>query len=195
MSLSFQAWILEHFPTIGLAAIPNADYDETMPRIKKWIAQQSHENSEYTYRMFLERVTVEHVISKPYKSDHRQFRPFAEVSFYSGYLRYGIWRRPYLPDRVLRQFGYIQSTPQNPPIGAPPTEEIDDNFRHWHLHVLNDETRGQPITSYGECAPGYFDWLHRVSHPFLLPTSVRWESHEALIVSSLTDCNFINNVL
>ncbi|MCI32229.1 putative IMP dehydrogenase/GMP reductase, partial [Trifolium medium] len=62
-------------------------------------------------RTVLDRMEVDEVTFCPYK-DHRQTRPFQDISWYSGWIMCGsALICPHLPERVLRQYGHVQSIP------------------------------------------------------------------------------------
>ena len=60
------------------------------------------------YINHLDALDLTRVVMAPY-GDHRAARRFEQVSLYSGWLRYGDRMVRYLPERVLRQFGRVQS--------------------------------------------------------------------------------------
>ena len=64
--------------------------------------------------------------------NHRQARPFDWVSLYSRWLRCGDRMVRYLPERVLRQFGRVQTLPRHPVESVPSDvnlAEITNRFR------------------------------------------------------------------
>nr|ABN08597.1 hypothetical protein MtrDRAFT_AC157507g6v2 [Medicago truncatula] len=48
----------------------------------------------------------------PY-GEHRQARQFERVNLYSGWLRFRERMVRYLPERVFRQFGWVQTIPRH----------------------------------------------------------------------------------
>ncbi|XP_057446297.1 protein MAINTENANCE OF MERISTEMS-like [Lotus japonicus] len=48
------------------------------------------------------------------------------VCLYSGWIRHSGMIRPYVPERVMRQFQMLQDQPNLPPANIPPIEEIDN---------------------------------------------------------------------
>jgi len=57
----------------------------------------------------------------------------------------------YLPERVLRQFGYVQTVPRHPLESAPPRQtlgEITLRFQHALDYALTPQELGHP-TVYG----------------------------------------------
>lgn len=75
---------------------------------------------------------------------------------------------PYMPDRVMRQFGNVQGIPEDPKpkTRAVVTREVADerwaNFDQWLVERGAYITQGEPDT-----IPGYAYWFGRVSHPFI----------------------------
>ncbi|CAI9095132.1 OLC1v1030998C1 [Oldenlandia corymbosa var. corymbosa] len=108
-------------------------------------------------------------------------------TIYSGWIMYRNFQEPYMPDRVIRQIGYVQNIPRSP-------MSPDDAFRgpkttqyfveHSAVDTLSTWRRipesgcinlglrhfnfGEII---GECEEGYLEWYMQYSHPFLLPTT------------------------
>ncbi|GAU21307.1 hypothetical protein TSUD_372010 [Trifolium subterraneum] len=72
----------------------------------------------YETRTSLDRMEVDEVTFCPYE-DHRQTRPFQDISWYSGWIMCGSSMIcPHLPERVLRQYGHVQSIPRAPGVSA-----------------------------------------------------------------------------
>jgi hypothetical protein len=67
----------------------------------------------------LDALDLASVVMTP-NGEHHQACPFERVCLYSGWLKYGNRKVRYLPERVLRQFGYIQTIPGHPYESAPP---------------------------------------------------------------------------
>ena len=87
-------------------------------------------------------------------------RPLEEIAFYEGNLIYMDSKVPYLPNRVLRQFGLIQSIPDTLPI-------LGDHYDQFVDHCLSREMR-YPIEDDGPtCVMGYMEWFQRNSHPYV----------------------------
>jgi hypothetical protein len=104
--------------------------------------------------------------------EHREIHAFEEVFWYSGWILCGV-RRVYrhLPERVLRQYGYVQSVPRHPTDAvelAPP--QIVQSFVDFRTHTLKEPDWGEPT---GEqtwrMKEGYVLWYTKVSHPQILP--------------------------
>jgi len=74
----------------------------------------------------------------------------------------------HLPERVLRQYGFVQMIPRHPSMhlqGDQSIEELDYRLIHFHAHVVQDVT---PIESAGQCVEGYMEWFRLVSHPYII---------------------------
>jgi len=129
------AWFLAHFPKF-YTVNPNPDYVENLPVAARWKLQKGHGEG-VMYRSLLDRITFDDVCWRSYE-EHMDFQAFEEVFKYSCWIMCGD-RRVYrhLPDRVLRQYGYVQIVPR------PPTDvvelspaEIVQAFVDFRTHTL-----------------------------------------------------------
>jgi len=82
----------------------NSRYDESLPRAARYVVGR-HISSFVEVRTHLDRLTYSDIVWTPYHS-HRVACPFESISLFRGYIRYGSTCEKYMPDRVLRQFGY-----------------------------------------------------------------------------------------
>jgi hypothetical protein len=99
----------------------------------------------------------------PY-GEHRQARPFERVSLYSRWLRCGDRMVRYLPERVLRQFGWVQTIPRHPVESASTDVNlaaITNRFRRALDYALTPQELGETAVHYVEAV----DWFCRHSHP------------------------------
>eukprot|EP00256_Glycine_max_P058136 XP_014626186.1 protein MAIN-LIKE 1-like [Glycine max] len=112
-----QCWIYEHFPSVA-ESTADQDYDEASPRACRWIAMKKTVKNIRTpsYRERLDRLRISDVCWIPY-GEHREVRDFHVKSCYFGFLRWGPFVVYYLPERVVRQFGYTQIIPA-PPVDS-----------------------------------------------------------------------------
>ena len=71
------------------------------------------------------------------------------------------------PERVVRQFGYVQTIPPHSPGSRLSLEDIDDMWMHFSDYLA---PVGQICVVLGQCASNYIHWFYMISHPFLTPT-------------------------
>ncbi|RHN77039.1 hypothetical protein MtrunA17_Chr1g0150421 [Medicago truncatula] len=83
-----------------------------------------------------------HVIWRPYER-RRDMAPFQDIFWYSGWIMAGRDRMVrHLPERVLRQYMYVQTGPRAPTdIGPLVPEEVAMTFMEFSLHVLSQQER------------------------------------------------------
>ncbi|CAJ2673101.1 unnamed protein product [Trifolium pratense] len=159
-----QCWIHEYFPTLGRRAESGLDCDipgASLPRARRWRYRQGNVKLP-TYRPVLDALTPDDVIWRSFQ-DHRAALPFDLVSMYSGYLR-GCTVVRYLPERCIRQFGYVQYIPPPPPP-APAIDVIDSDWIGYDIAVDRIVQPTRPATYAAEAAADYLLWYYMVSHP------------------------------
>jgi len=71
------------------------------------------------------------------------------------------------PERVLRQFGYIQSIPPPPVSTLLSYDDIDDRWMHFSDHVA---AVGDICVVPGQVSVDYMEWFFQISHPFMIST-------------------------
>jgi hypothetical protein len=122
------------------------------------------------YMNYLDALDLTRVVMAPYDV-HRQARQFERVSLYSGWLGCGERMVRYLPERVLHQFGFVQTIPRHPVQSAPVDvnlAEITNRFQRALDYTLTPQELGE-ITVHGvEVADGYIEWFYQVSHPRMI---------------------------
>jgi len=122
------------------------------------------------YINHLDALNLTSVVMAPY-GEHREARPFERVSLYSRWLRYGDRMVRYLPERMLRQFGRVQTIPRHPTESAPLVinlAEITNRFQHALDHVLTPEQLGHRTIHGVEAVDGYIEWFYHRSHPHMI---------------------------
>ncbi|XP_028070433.1 protein MAIN-LIKE 1-like [Camellia sinensis] len=131
-----EAWIYEHFRLFR--PHQNMEYTIQLPHVHRWTPRReagSTVSHLQALREELDRLTFDEVTWDPYR-DCRQHHPCHEITFYSGCLKCLDVVEPYHPERVLRQFGRVQTIPPAPL----------DPVRAWytiitHLHIQNPTHR------------------------------------------------------
>ncbi|KAH1253570.1 hypothetical protein GmHk_04G010190 [Glycine max] len=162
-----QCWIYEHFLTVHQCIIDDA-YAEASPRASRWLTSKAHMTriKRAQYQARIEALTVTNVFWMPY-AEHRGVRGFDLISAYTGQLRWGQIVVYVRPERVVRQFRYIQTVPP-PPIRDSLTDaDIDGQWLHFSDHLVPaGEICAVPV----QVAPDYMDWFFWILHPFVTPT-------------------------
>jgi len=78
----------------------------------------------------------------------------------------------HFPERVLRQYGYVETRPR-PPTDIEPlaSDDVAQAFTEFALHVLSHQQMGHPVPDNEQWAytRGYMRWFVRVSHPIVNP--------------------------
>jgi len=107
-----QAWFLAHFPKF-YSVDPNPNYIENYPVVGRWALHKGHGEG-VTYRSLLDRIQFDDVCWRSYE-EHREIQAFEEVFLYSSWIMCGVHRvYLHLSERVLRQYGYVQTIPKYP---------------------------------------------------------------------------------
>ncbi|RHN50659.1 putative aminotransferase-like, plant mobile domain-containing protein [Medicago truncatula] len=162
-----QAWVYEHFPTLCTNCCKmRPDYKEQLPRSIKWKTKRD-KGLVIPFRQALDNITVDQVCWTPYVA-HRDVRPLNEVSLYRGWIRWGSKMYAHLPDRVLRQYGHVQSIPLSPNdvTGHSTTlERMDVMFTQYAINVVDPDLVSNDPSA---CVDGYMDWFRMISHPYLI---------------------------
>nr|XP_012573601.2 protein MAIN-LIKE 1-like [Cicer arietinum] len=114
------------------------------------------------FRKALDEIDVDGICWTPYR-EHRLKRPFEVVSLFRGWIRRGPKMYAHLPDRVLRQYGHVQTIPGSPLEIVDQTttpEEMDIMFTQYAVHVVD---AGAVVHKPADCAIEYMEWFRRIS--------------------------------
>ncbi|KAH1233273.1 hypothetical protein GmHk_09G025751 [Glycine max] len=131
--------------------------------------------TEAPYRARCDGLTVTDVSWLPY-TEHRGVRAFQEISSFQGQLRWGHMVVTVRSERVVRQFGYIQSIPPPPVSARLSHDQIDDRWMQLADHLL---LAGQLCLVPGQVSADYMEWFFRISHPFMTPTQAGDQQRDA----------------
>ncbi|XP_045791204.1 protein MAIN-LIKE 1-like [Trifolium pratense] len=159
-----QCWIHEYFPSLRRQAESGLDCDvpgASFPRARRWRYRQGNVKL-LEYRPVMDALTPDDMIWRPFQN-HRAALPFDLVGMYSGYLR-GCTVVPYLPERCIKQFGYVQYIPLPPPP-APAIAFVDNDWIGYDIVVDRIVQPTRPATYAAEAAADYLSWYYIVSHP------------------------------
>nr|XP_004517059.1 protein MAIN-LIKE 1-like [Cicer arietinum] len=103
----------EHFPALCANCCRLSQiYDEDYPRTLRWKPKRD-KSLVIPFRKALDEIDVDDICWTPY-IEHRLKRPFEVVSLFRGWIRWGPKMYAHLPDRVLRQYGRVQTIPGSP---------------------------------------------------------------------------------
>ncbi|KAL5141605.1 Protein MAIN-LIKE 1 [Glycine soja] len=171
-----QCWIYEHFPSVHQCVTDNT-YQETSPRASRWLTSKAHMKgiTGAPYRARCDGLTITNVSWLPY-TEHRGVRAFQEISSFQGQLRWGPMIVTVRPERVVRQFGYIQSIPPSPVSARLSHDQIDDRWMEFADHLL---PAGQLCLVPGQVSADYIEWFFHISHPFMTPTQAADQQRDA----------------
>ncbi len=134
------------------------------PRAMRWVYKQGKTKLP-AYRPIMDALTPSDVIWRPFEG-HRGSIPSDLITCFSGYLR-GCTVVPYLPERCLRQFGFVQYIPPPPPHPAPSYTDIDTLWSGYHTSVDRILQFTRPVRFDAETTADYLPWYYTVSHPIL----------------------------
>ncbi|XP_062000152.1 protein MAIN-LIKE 1-like isoform X2 [Rosa rugosa] len=175
-----EAWIYEHFRNVVSPHL-RVEYSENEPRVNRWEPRKDAGLSlvyVQALRQQLDHMQAHEVIWDPYRG-HRDAHPLLEITFYTGMLKCLDIVEPYYPDRVLRQFGRVQTIPCNPYTPSRVRrvsdsksykvvyEYFDGLWQRWRDHVLADANRSTPVKFSYDCTPEYLSWYQKITHPYV----------------------------
>ncbi|KAL5153920.1 Protein MAIN-LIKE 1 [Glycine soja] len=164
--------IYEHFPSVH-QCLTDDTYQEMSPRASRWLTLKAHMKgiTGAPYRARCDGLTVTDVSWLPY-TEHRGVRAFQEISSFQGQLRWGPMIVTTRPERVVRQFGYIQSIPLPPVSARLSHDQIDDRWMQFADHLL-------PAGQLCLVSADYMEWFFRISHPFMILTQAGDQPRDA----------------
>lgn len=116
-------------------------------------------------RQALDQLQMTNVVQSSCAS-RKALEPLEDQRYYSGYIRVGINMWPYLPKRVLRQFGYIKGIPLVP-SPCPLYEKCNQALDEWDQHLVS---LGEvvPHRALQACTTNYLPWYCKHSYLYLL---------------------------
>ncbi|XP_028248121.1 uncharacterized protein LOC114425401 [Glycine soja] len=148
--------IYEHFLSVHQSVTDDA-YTETTPRALRWLTTKAHMKGikRASYRARLDALTITDVSWLPY-SEHRVVRSFELISCYQGQLRWGHVVVYIRPERVVQQFGYIQTIPPPPVTASLSCDEIDERWMLFGDHLA---PAGEICVVLGQVTVDYMEWF------------------------------------
>ncbi|XP_057440247.1 serine/threonine-protein phosphatase 7 long form homolog [Lotus japonicus] len=109
------SWAYEYISSSVIIRTEVPGYTQDQPRAQRWSTSRIAHSGLDERRVMLDELTVDDITWTPFE-DHRDVRPRDPRALYSGYIRtpYGRSVSRHLPERVMRQFGFIQDIPRHP---------------------------------------------------------------------------------
>ncbi|GAB2268156.1 hypothetical protein Dimus_038697 [Dionaea muscipula] len=156
-----EAWIYEYFPEFRPAT--RHSWTEGQPHVQKWVTRTGQsrvvdqEAALHDYRIQLDRMTADVITWTPFGSTPDRAVP---ITFFNGIIHCRSITEPYMPDRVLRQFGFVQVPPSDlfQPKEVYRGPEISkykcqhDKMRQlwdaWHNHLIKSIAMGSRRACY-----------------------------------------------
>ncbi|KAH1212821.1 hypothetical protein GmHk_14G040914 [Glycine max] len=118
-------------------------YEETSPRSSWWLTMKAHTKG---------------ITGASYQ---------ARCDALTGQLRWGPMVVTVRPERVLCQFGYIQSIPPPSVSASLSYDDIDYRWMHFSDNVV---AVGDLCVVPGQVSADYMEWFSQISHSFMIPT-------------------------
>ncbi|PRQ32170.1 putative protein-serine/threonine phosphatase [Rosa chinensis] len=172
-----EAWIYEHFRNVVSPHL-RVEYSKNEPRVNRWEPRKDAGLSLVYVQALRQQLDHMQAHKDPYRG-HREAHPLLEITFYTGMLKCLDIVEPYYPDRVLRQFGRVQTIPRNPYTPSRVRrvsdsksykvvyEYFDGLWQRWRDHVLADANRSTPVKFSYDCTPEYLSWYQKITHPYV----------------------------
>ncbi|XP_021846877.1 serine/threonine-protein phosphatase 7 long form homolog isoform X2 [Spinacia oleracea] len=146
------------------------------PRAMKWDVQTYTAKLLTTlqgHRWRLDSMKAKEVIWMPYGLDVVENYP---LTLYHGCIRHCCIIEPYMPDRVLRQFGFVQTPPMTPifpsneykPAHSYPVEYPEAIMCFWNdptSHCLSQKRIGDFVQNPWDFSADYRQWFLQRTHP------------------------------
>ncbi|XP_058768762.1 uncharacterized protein LOC131642513 [Vicia villosa] len=169
--LRAKCWIYEHFPHICEQNTQHCAAAD--PCARRCKARQTHPRGVIEYRRRLDAQPLDDVIWTSYTGHHNHL-PFDVSYLYSAYVKWESHMARHLPERCLRQYGYIQGIPR--PVPETPAGGIDQWFQS---HILSSPREiietSVAVQQPRQCQDGYLEWFLSVSHPRVIPSAVTFD--------------------
>lgn len=185
--LFVQFWIYAHFPSLGCSAAE----DPALHGAPRWATRLSVPRTPVqtlerlrSLRTQLDQMRAEDIKFMPYGDRVLDFQGEFRLSTYRGTIRIGDIVEPYMPDRVLRQFGFVQTIPQErivPYLEVRPEtgkgykvrfHSVEDRWESRHDATSRVSLAGRiPAPDPWTVSADYMDWFSSRCHPFVLPSS------------------------
>ncbi|KAL5191557.1 Protein MAIN-LIKE 2 [Glycine soja] len=158
-----QCWIYEHFPSVHRCVVDDG-YVEASPHACRWLMGKAQMTGikGAPYRACIDALTVTDVCWMLY-AEHQGVRGYELISSYTGQVRWGQIIVYIRPERVVRQFGYIQTVPPPPVRDSLTGTDIDDRWVHFSDHVV---PIGELSVVPGQVAPDYMELFFSYFAPF-----------------------------
>lgn len=151
------------------------DYTEDQPHACAFILLRGNQSTKLL-RVFLYRISTYDIRFRLY-DDHHQTHPLDHITFYFGRLAYGSHMLyPHLPERVMRQFRYLQVVPREPFVSASHSMihmDVYVMYDDFYNHLVLDEARS--VVAPHECSSvfNYMEWYFIMSHLYVTPYAQR----------------------
>lgn len=170
-----QAWIYEYFPRFR--PTENGNWEKQPPYAARWVPGKMKKTNDdlLIYRAALDCMTVDEVTWTPFTRDPSKDVP---ISRYCGIIHCRSITEPYMPIRVLRQFGYVQVIPPCPFVPNKVYkgsnihkyncvhDPMITNWRTWQQHLMQPGILGSFRARFTtEVADNYISWFKDRTHP------------------------------
>ncbi|XP_012827725.1 PREDICTED: uncharacterized protein LOC105949006 [Erythranthe guttata] len=196
-----QCWIYEYFPRFQPPE-ESERYLEFQPRCKRWNAPPKAGTLEHI-RGLLDNMTADDVEWLPYGRDIHESIP---RTLYHGTIQYMWVVEPYMPDRCVRQFGWVQDIPRSlipsmKPCSRGPKGgrhgngwEVDEHYMEWytdrtHPKINNPDVGPAPVHRENvrpPDQPAYYQ-IVRALYPITRSTGQDWMQQFADLRADLGD--------